>query len=88
MKLVFLTIALLGLAACSEDAEEFTMPEVNDENCQGVRENIIQIEPKELRQEFVGRCLRRNRMVLGEPKEWGPSDMVLGEPKDIDERKR
>lgn len=82
-------VAMLG--ACDRSPRAITLPEVNDENCrkeavlEWVEENNLS---KEQMWEFTGKCARRNRMVLGEAKEWGPSDLVLDEPRDIDERKR
>lgn len=74
IKTVFLTIGLLGLAACSEQPEEFTMPEVNNENCR--HENVMKMEPKELRQKFASLCLRRNAIQSSDkPKTWGPGDI-------------
>jgi entry exclusion lipoprotein TrbK len=74
IKTVFLTTGLLGLAACSEQPEEFTMPEVNNKNC--LHENVMKMKPEELRQKFTSLCLRRNTIQPSDkPKTWGPSDL-------------
>lgn len=71
-KLALLTILTMLAAGCSQKPAA-TMPEVNDENCK--TENVLKIEDKAMRQEFVSKCIRRDTplsraQVDSKPKSW------------------
>jgi entry exclusion lipoprotein TrbK len=70
----FLIIGFLGLVGCSDETENYTMPEVNNENCR--HENVAKLEPTDLREKFASLCLKRNKLRPTEnPKSWGPADL-------------
>ncbi len=70
---IFLTIGIVALSGCSDEPKQFTMPEVNNENCK--HENVMKMEPDSLRQKFASLCLRRNSYKPGDKKTWGPGDI-------------
>ncbi len=62
-------VALINGCTIEEPpANTVEMPEVNDENCK--QENILKIENKEIREKFVGLCLRRGDFVPSPKKAW------------------
>jgi entry exclusion lipoprotein TrbK len=70
----FLLFGFFALVGCSEQPEQFTMPEVNDENCR--LNNLNKLEPEELRRKFAALCLNRDALPPGDkPKSWGPKDL-------------
>jgi entry exclusion lipoprotein TrbK len=62
--LIVVTTWITLVVSCSTETNDTTkhkvMPNVNDENCK--TENISMIEDKEMRQEFVSKCLRRGEL--------------------------
>lgn len=68
-----ITLAVLLICGCENGEreapkpEQFTFPEVNEENCK--KENIAKL-PKQYITEFSSMCLRKGNATPSEHKEW------------------
>lgn len=64
---ILLLVSLL-IVGCEKKPETATMPELNAKNC--TPENVEKIEPREIREEFSGMCLRAGKFEPSKPKVW------------------
>lgn len=73
LKRTLITLSVFLVCGCENSdqeapkTEQFTFPEVNEENCK--RENIAKL-PKQYVAEFSSMCLRQSNATPSEHKEW------------------